>query len=40
VLAGTAQARTVLAGTADEASFEHEYGPEWELLNTADARRR
>ena len=23
-----------------EASFEHEYGPSWELLDTADARRR
>lgn len=30
----------LLAGTGDEASFEHEYGPSWELLDTADARRR
>jgi hypothetical protein len=30
----------VLAGAGDEVSFEHEYGPSWELLDTADARRR
>ncbi|MGH3178399.1 MAG: GtrA family protein, partial [Streptosporangiaceae bacterium] len=47
VLAGTAdrtEAGTadgpVLAGPGDVASFEREYGPSWELLNTADARRR
>jgi hypothetical protein len=39
VLAGTAD-RPLLAGTGDEASFEREYGPSWELLDTADARRR
>jgi hypothetical protein len=39
VLAGTMD-RPVLADAGDEASFEHEYGPSWELLDTADARRR
>ena len=46
--AGAVLAGTVLAdpGTdpagrhRDEASFEREYGPSWELLDTADARRR
>jgi putative flippase GtrA len=40
----TSEAGAILVGTADEtlkaASFEHEYGPPWELLDTADARRR
>jgi putative flippase GtrA len=39
----TSEAGAVLAGAADEtldASFEREYGPSWELLDTADARRR
>jgi putative flippase GtrA len=40
----TSEAGAILAGTADEtldaSSFEHEYGPSWELLDTADARRR
>ena len=44
VLAGSVLADTVLADTGDEtldaSSFEHEYGPSWELLDTADARRR
>ena len=39
VLAGTA-GRSLPAGTGDEASFEREYGPSWELLDTVDARRR
>ena len=39
VLAGTAD-RPRLAGIGDEASFEREYGPSWERLDTADARRR
>ena len=44
-LAGTAVAETVVAGTVvagavDEPSFEDEFGPSWELLDTADARRR
>ena len=38
--AGAVLTGPVLAGTGDEASFEHEYGPSWELLDTADARRR
>jgi len=38
--AGAILAGPVLAGTGDEASFEREYGPSWELLDTADARRR
>jgi hypothetical protein len=42
--AGAVLAGTGLAGTADEtldaSSFEREYGPSWELLDTADARRR
>jgi hypothetical protein len=40
VLADSVLADSVLAGTADEPSLEHEYGPAWELLDTADARRR
>jgi hypothetical protein len=40
----TSEAGAILAGTADEpldaSSFEREYGPSWELLDTADARRR
>jgi hypothetical protein len=40
VVAGTAPAETALAGTVDEPSFEDEFGPSWELLDTADARRR
>jgi putative flippase GtrA len=39
-LAGTGLAGPVLARAADEPSFEDEYGPSWELLDTADARRR
>jgi hypothetical protein len=39
VLAGTADG-PLLAYTGDEASFEREYGPSWELLDAADARRR
>jgi hypothetical protein len=39
VLAGTMD-RPVLADAGDEAWIEHEYGPSWELLDTADARRR
>jgi putative flippase GtrA len=38
--AGAVLTGPVLAGTGDEASFEREYGPSWELLDTADARRR
>ena len=42
--AGAILAGPVLAGTGDEtldaSSFEREYGPSWELLDTADARRR
>jgi hypothetical protein len=40
----TSEAGAVLAGTADQtldaSSFEREYGPSWELLDTADAQRR
>jgi putative flippase GtrA len=39
VLAGPALAGTG-DGTLDAPSFEREYGPSWELLDTADARRR
>ena len=46
--AGAVLTGTVLADTGDEtpdealdvSSFEREYGPSWELLDTADARRR
>jgi hypothetical protein len=42
--AGAILAGPVLAGTGDEtldaSPFEREYGPSWELLDTADARRR
>jgi len=42
--AGAVLAGPALAGTGDEIldapSFEREYGPSWELLDTADARRR
>jgi hypothetical protein len=42
--AGAVLAGPALAGTGDETvdapSFEREYGPSWELLDTADARRR
>jgi putative flippase GtrA len=30
----TSETGALLAGTADEPSFEHEYGPSWELLDT------
>jgi hypothetical protein len=40
----TSEAGAALAGmagkTLDASSFEREYGPLWELLDTADARRR
>ena len=44
----TSEAATVLAGTGgrdyrptrERGNLQHEYGPSWELLDTADARRR
>ena len=44
-VAGTAVAETVgagtmVAGTVDEPSFEDEFGPSWDVADTADARRR
>jgi hypothetical protein len=38
--AAVAAGEAAVSGVVDEPSFEDEFGPSWELLDTADARRR